>query len=84
MTQYLCGNLTNPFQVNASRAPDNALTVYYYDDIGAPYALDRGGVRDYVGSDHLGTPKVIMDNTGAVLRQVECDSWGVEVGDILA
>jgi len=32
MTQYLYGNLSNPFQVTASRAPDNVLTVYYYDE----------------------------------------------------
>ena len=48
MTQYLDGNLSNPFQVTASRAPDIALTVYYYDDYNALYALERGGVRHYV------------------------------------
>jgi RHS repeat-associated protein len=81
MTQYLYGNLSNPFQVTASRAPDNTLTVYYYDDFGALYALERGGARYYVGSDHLGTPKVVTDNTGTIVRQVEYDSWGVKISD---
>jgi RHS repeat-associated protein len=81
MTQYLYGSLSNPLQVTASRAPDNTLTVYYYDDFGALYAFERGGARYYVGSDHLGTPKVITDNTGAILRQIEYDSWGVKISD---
>lgn len=76
-TQYLYGNLSAPFQITASRSPDNVLTVYYYDDYGALYALERGGVRYYVGSDHLGTPKVITDNTGTAIKIWEYDSWGV-------
>ncbi len=81
VTQYLYGNLSNPFQVTASRAPYNVLTVYYYDDYNALYALERGGTRYYVASDHLGTPKVITDNTGNIVRQVEYDSWGVKTSD---
>jgi RHS repeat-associated protein len=81
MTQYLYGNLSQPFQVTASRAPDNVLTVYYYDPFGALYAFERGGSRYYVGSDHLGTPKVITDNTGNIIRQMEYDSWGVKISD---
>jgi RHS repeat-associated protein len=80
-TQYLYGNLSNPFQVTASRAPDNVLTTYYYDDYGALYAFERGGMRFYVGSDHLGTPKVVTDNTGTIVRQIEYDSWGVRISD---
>jgi len=80
-TQYLYGSLSNPFQVTASRAPDNVLTVYYYDDFGALYALELGGARYYVGSDHLGTPKVITENTGNIVRQMEYDSWGVKTSD---
>ncbi|RJP19803.1 MAG: hypothetical protein C4529_10605 [Deltaproteobacteria bacterium] len=80
-TQYLYGNLNQPFQVTASRATDNVLTVYYYDDFGALNAMERGGVRYYVASDHLGTPKVITDNTGTIVRQVEYDSWGVKISD---
>ncbi len=38
-------------------------------------------MRYYVGSDHLGTPKVITDNTGTIVRQMEYDSWGVKISD---
>jgi RHS repeat-associated protein len=67
--------------VTASRSPDNVLTVYYYDDFGALYAFEREGARYYVGSDHLGTPKVITDNLGNIIRQIEYDSWGVKISD---
>jgi RHS repeat-associated protein len=80
-TQYLYGNLGQPFQVTASIAPDNVLTNYFYDDFGALYALERGGVRYYVASDHLGTPKVVTDNAGNVLRVMAYDSWGVKTYD---
>jgi uncharacterized protein RhaS with RHS repeats len=76
LTQYLYGNLAQPFQVTASRSPDNVLTTYYYDDFAALFALERDGVRYYVGSDHLGTPKVVTDNTGAIIKAYEYDSWG--------
>ena len=61
--------------------PDNTLTVYYYDDFGALYALELGGVRYYVASDHLGTPKVITDNTGVIVRQLEYNSCWVKTND---
>jgi hypothetical protein len=59
LTQYLYGNLSNPFQITASRDPQGNLTTYYHDDFGALYAFERGGARYYVGSDHLGTPNVV-------------------------
>ncbi len=67
--------------MTASRSPDNVLTTYYYDEFGALYAFERAGARYYVGSDHLGTPKVITDNTGNIIRQIEYDSWGVKISD---
>ena len=80
-TQYLYGDLSNPFRVTATRSSDNTLTVYYYDDFGALYAFERGGARYYVGSDHLGTPKVVTDNAGNVLKVMEYDSWGNKISD---
>ncbi len=42
-TQYLYGSLSAPFQVTASRSPDNVLTTYYYDEFGALYpGFDSG------------------------------------------
>jgi RHS repeat-associated protein len=81
-TQYLYGTLFNPFQMTASRtSPDDVVTTYYYDEAGALLSFERNEQRYYVGSDHLGTPKVITDNVGNIVRQMEYDAWGVKTGD---
>lgn len=75
--QYLYGNQDNPFQLTASRDPQGILTYYYYDDSGLLYALDKGSIRYYVATDQVGTPKVVTDATGAVVKQMEFDSFGM-------
>ncbi len=81
VTQYLYCNPGNPFQLTASRGVDSALTNYFYDTAGNLYALERGGVRYYVATDQLGTPKVVTDGTGAVVKTVEYDAWGTTTSD---
>ncbi len=80
-TQFLYGNLSAPFQVTHERDPSGVLTAFYYDEGGRLMALERGGVRYYVGSDQVGTPRVIADASGAVLRAVEYDAFGRIVAD---
>src|SRR5574341_1122704 len=80
-TQFLYGNPGNPFQVTASRDAAGVLTTYFYDTAGNLYAFERGGPRYYVATDDLGTPKVVTDATGAVIKVVEYDSWGVKLYD---
>jgi RHS repeat-associated protein len=80
--QYLYGDLANPFRITATRhSLDNTLTTYFYDDFGALFAFERGGNRYYVGSDHLGTPKLVTDNAGNILRAMEYDSYGNRISD---
>ncbi len=79
ITQYLYGNPGQQFQVTATRDSNNVLTTYFYDDFGALYALERGGVRYYVASDHLGTPIMVTDNAGTVRDTMTYDSYGVRI-----
>jgi RHS repeat-associated protein len=79
--QYLYGNPGNPFQVTASRDGARILTTYFYDTAGNLFAFDRGGQRYYVATDHLGTPKVVTDGMGNVVKAVEYDAWGVMLSD---
>ncbi|MDA8178745.1 MAG: PASTA domain-containing protein [Deltaproteobacteria bacterium] len=79
--QYLYGNPGNPFQLIASRDVAGILTTYIYDTAGNLYALERNGVRYYVATDQLGTPKTVMDATGSVVKAVEYDAWGVRLSD---
>jgi len=79
--QYLYGNQDEPYQVTAAREPSGALSVYDYDDEGALFAIRRQGVRYYVASDQVGTPRVVTNSAGAVIKNTEYDSFGNLLSD---
>jgi RHS repeat-associated protein len=79
--QYLYGNPRNRFQVTAVRSPSGELTRLYYDETDVLFALQRGGARFYVGSDQVGTPRVVVDSSGTVVKKLEYDSFGAVVAD---
>jgi len=74
--QYLYGNPDNNLQVSNTRDLGGVLTTYYYDDGSRLFALQRGSARYYVATDQLGTPRVITDSAGALMKVVEYDSFG--------
>jgi len=80
-TEYLYGNPSEPFLVTESRAPDGTLSSFYYDEQGLLFALERGAERYYVGTDQVGTPKVVADSAGIVVLTREYDSFGVLQSD---
>ena len=75
-TEFLYGDVNRPFLVTGSRA-GGQLTTYYYGVDDRLIALERGGQRYYVGADQVGTPRVITDASGAVVRTFAYDSFGV-------
>jgi len=79
--QYLYGNLNNPFQLTARRDPAGVLSYYYYDNNGQLFAFDKGAARYYVAVDQVGTPKVVSDATGTVVKMMEYDSFGMATFD---
>ena len=74
--QYLYGNPDKPFQVTAIREPSSILSIYYYDELGLLFAIQRGESWCYVVSDQLGTPKVISDENGETVKTLEYDGFG--------
>lgn len=80
-TQYLYGNPGDPLQLTASRHPSGELTYYYYDEDGLLYALQRGGARFYVATDQVGSPRVVTDAAGAVVKTLAYDSFGNVLSD---
>jgi RHS repeat-associated protein len=80
-TQYLYGNPGDPLQITAVRAPSGDLTAYYYDEDGLLYALQRGAARYYVATDQAGTPRVVTDSAGTVVKALAYDSFGVVTSD---
>jgi RHS repeat-associated protein len=77
---YLYGNPANPFQVTASVA-GGVVTTYYYDSDDRLFALERGADRYYVGTDAVGSPRIVVRAAdGSVVRRVAYDSFGAESG----
>jgi RHS repeat-associated protein len=79
--QYFYGNLGSPFQLTAMRDPSGILAHYYYDDSNMLFAFDKGGVRYYVAADQLGTPKVISNASGTIVKTLDYDSFGITMVD---
>ena len=82
--QYLYGDLRDMFRVTAIRDPAGVLTECYYDDAGHLFAFRRTDTWYYVAADQVGTPRVVTDATGNVVKLVEYDSFGVELSDSAA
>jgi RHS repeat-associated protein len=77
-TKYLYGNPANAFQVTATVSGD-VVTTYYYDADDRLFALERGGECYYVGTDPVGSPRIVVRaSDGSVVRTVTYDSFGVE------
>ncbi|ARV44886.1 hypothetical protein BCV50_07530 [Bacillus subtilis] len=80
-TQYLYGNPENLLQVTAIRDPSGQLNMLFYDDNDFLFAFDRDGTKFYVTTDLVGTPRVVTNGTGTVLRELEHDSFGNIIAD---
>jgi len=52
------------------------LTTYYYDGAGFLFVLERNGDRYYVSTDQVGSPKVVSDAVGVVVKKLEYNSFG--------
>ncbi|NJK73909.1 MAG: hypothetical protein HC942_06945 [Microcoleus sp. SU_5_6] len=80
-TQYLYGNPNHPFQLTAVRSPSGSLSRYHYDDFGLLFALGRDNNWYYITTDQLGTPRVVCDANGEVVKVLEYDSFGQVIVD---
>jgi RHS repeat-associated protein len=80
-TQYLYGSPDDALLLTQSRNPAGVLTTYFYDEGRRLFALQRGANRFYVGSDQVGSPRVVTDSAGAVVKVVEYDGYGVPTLD---
>lgn len=79
--QYLYGDLGDIFRITHVRGADGTLTTLFYDEAGYLFALERDGVRFYVATDQVGTPKIVTDAAGAVVKTLAYDSFGRLVAD---
>ncbi|XZN90926.1 MAG: RHS repeat domain-containing protein [Microcoleus sp.] len=80
-TQYLYGNPNHPFQLTAVRSISGSLSRYHYDDFGLLFALERDNNWYYITTDQLGTPRVVCDANGELVKVLEYDSFGQVIAD---
>lgn len=80
-TQYFYGDPGNAFLLTAVRDPAGVLTTLFYDDAGLLFALERDGARFFVATDQVGTPRLVTDSTGQVVKVLELDAFGTRVSD---
>ena len=48
----------------------------YGSKANVPDYMIKGGVTYRIISDHLGSPRLVVDNTGAVVQHMDYDDWG--------
>jgi len=80
-TQYFYGNPRDDLQLTHSRDAAGVLTTYFYDDARRLFAIQRGASRYYIATDQLGSPRVVSDATGALVKVMEYDAFGTVVAD---
>jgi RHS repeat-associated protein len=78
-TTYLYGDPSAPFRVSAVRDPGGTLTAYYYDQDGSVFAMRRDGTRYYIATDQLGTPRVVINTDGDIVKSMSYDTYGNEL-----
>lgn len=80
--QYFYGNRERPLEITHAREAGGTLTAYYYDDLGILFAMERGGTLYYVAADPVGSPRVVFDASGNVVKQIDYgDSYGADPVD---
>lgn len=76
VAMFLYGDVHQNDRVTDVIASDGTLTQYLYDEAGHVYAMRRAGTWYGVLSDVVGTPIVIVDEAGNIVKYRIFDMWG--------
>ncbi|MDD2372654.1 MAG: hypothetical protein PHR04_03430 [Syntrophomonadaceae bacterium] len=79
--EYLYGNPENDYEITAVRRPDGQIDEYCYDPTGILQCIKRDGQNYYAACDNLGSPKIITDSSGMIIKVMEYDSYGRLIAD---
>jgi len=60
---------------------DNLVMRFQYADGRMPYAMTRSGSTYYFAYDQVGTPRVVADQSGNVVKRIDYDSFGNVISD---
>lgn len=74
--RYYYGNPANIYQVTQFMDHQNNVSSFYYTDNSLVFAMKRGSDWYYFATDKVGSPRIIADATGSVVRRIDYDSFG--------
>ena len=77
--KYLWQSLTTLLAVYD--ANDNVKQRFEYGLGHTPVSFTQGGQRFYIQTDHLGSPRVISNSSGVVVKAINYDSYGNVISD---
>jgi RHS repeat-associated protein/uncharacterized protein (TIGR02996 family) len=80
-TQFYYGTREDDYRVTAVRVPDGTLVELDYDDRGRLARMRRGATTLYVATDLVGTPRIVVDTSGTIVKRVDRDAFGALVAD---
>ncbi|MGB5052364.1 MAG: RHS repeat-associated core domain-containing protein, partial [Caldilineaceae bacterium] len=78
---FFYSDLSNPYRLTGVQDEAGVVTWLFYDEAGLLVSLERQGSRFYVLTDQVGTPRTVTDATGAVVKQLVHDSYGLLLSD---
>ncbi|ESP00102.1 hypothetical protein LOTGIDRAFT_91191, partial [Lottia gigantea] len=80
--QYFYANVLSPHQITHTyNHTSGEMTQYLYDSHGTLIALERKGNTYYIATDPNGSPLVIFDSRGYVVKQCSYDPLGLQESD---
>ncbi len=59
----------------------NLRTTFIYAGLATPVSMNRDESTFHIVTDHLGSPRLVVDDTGAVVKQVDYDAFGNVLND---
>jgi RHS repeat-associated protein len=77
--KYLWQNLTTLLAIYDK--DDNLLMRFNYADNRMPVSMEKNGQSYYLHYDQVGTLKLVSDNAGNIIKQVDYDSYGNVLND---
>ncbi len=80
-TSYVYGDPDRQNRITAVREADGTWLEYYYDETGLLYAVDRAGTWFYISTDHIGSPRVVANATGTVVKVIDYSAFGEVLSD---
>jgi len=79
--QFIYANQDYLFEITACKYPDGTLDLFFYDDAGRLFALQRAGVMYYVATDQVGSSRVVADAAGRIVKTLEYTAFGELLSD---